>query len=153
MGNDFINSYHTYHLTIACPPGFPQDLISLIVEYAQQVHDVGDIVEVLDKTSKWCTARVLQVRNDEVLVHYDGWSDRWDEWVECGPRIVKHGTRTLKVKVTGGSVPNENHMTAIISMGFSQQEATLALVQIGNDFHRAVSRLMADRFERKTNLD
>ena len=37
-------------------------------------------VEVLSK-GKWYPARILDKRNGEFYVHYDGYSDSWNEWV------------------------------------------------------------------------
>ncbi len=44
---------------------------------------VGDFIDVLDTVNKWCVGRVVDknVDKNEVLVHYEGWSDKWNEWI------------------------------------------------------------------------
>jgi hypothetical protein len=42
---------------------------------------VGDKIESKEKSGKWSPATVLAVKDGQVRVHYDGWSDAWDEWV------------------------------------------------------------------------
>jgi hypothetical protein len=44
----------------------------------------GDFVDVKDSRDKWCIAEAVQVdeAKKEVLVHYVGWSDRWNEWIK-----------------------------------------------------------------------
>ncbi len=41
----------------------------------------GDFLDVKDSIGNWCVAQVLQLRYQEgaVLIHYDGWSHKWDE--------------------------------------------------------------------------
>jgi hypothetical protein len=41
---------------------------------------VGDKVEV-EWNGEWWPASVVQISNKLCLVHYDGYADRWDEWV------------------------------------------------------------------------
>jgi hypothetical protein len=47
---------------------------------------VGQFVEVRDTAGRWVPAEVKLVRKGpHVHIHYDGWSSRWDEWLEvCG---------------------------------------------------------------------
>lgn len=47
----------------------------------QSFWSVGESVDCLDTRSCWCEARIKSVRNDAYLVHFQGWSDRWDEWI------------------------------------------------------------------------
>lgn len=41
---------------------------------------VGDVVEVLDH-SVWRKSQVLRVEGGKYFIHYEGWSDSWNEWV------------------------------------------------------------------------
>ena len=47
---------------------------------------VGDAVEVKWKSS-WYPASVLETKNGKYKIHYDGYSDSWDEWV--GPSRIR----------------------------------------------------------------
>ena len=42
-------------------------------------------------------AQVLNVRENQALVHYNGWGDRWDEWIDMNsPRICLFRTHTVQ---------------------------------------------------------
>ncbi len=43
--------------------------------------NVGDNVDCLDTVGKWCVASVVEKGEKGVLVHYKGWSDKWNEWM------------------------------------------------------------------------
>jgi hypothetical protein len=60
---------------------------------------VGDKAQVLWK-GKWYPAQVMQVKGSQCYIHYDGYSNSWDEWV--GPSRIKiTGTKTVS---TGASI-------------------------------------------------
>lgn len=50
------------------------------VDVRNPTFEVGDAVEVNWKGS-WYPAHVISVRRNRWKVHYDGYSDSWDEWV------------------------------------------------------------------------
>jgi len=43
---------------------------------------LGCYLDVKDTTSTWCLATIIILSNDGIRVHYDGWSERFDE-VTC----------------------------------------------------------------------
>lgn len=43
---------------------------------------VGDKVEI-ESTGSWYPGKILKVEDGRYYVHYDGWSDGFDEWVEA----------------------------------------------------------------------
>jgi RNA binding activity-knot of a chromodomain. len=43
-------------------------------------YQVGSPVQVL-WGGKWWPARVKQVRGDQLYIHYNGYGNKWDEWV------------------------------------------------------------------------
>jgi hypothetical protein len=48
----------------------------------------GQWVDVKDTIDQWLEAQVIDVRDDRVYIHYNGWGNRWDEWIEVNsPRI------------------------------------------------------------------
>ncbi|CAM9761980.1 unnamed protein product [Phaeothamnion confervicola] len=57
---------------------------------------VGADVDVLD-ADVWRPATVRRMRGSEVLIHYHGWSSKWDIWVDSA---------------VGGVAPAETHTTA-----------------------------------------
>ena len=54
---------------------------------------VGDLVEALDLEGQWYPARVMQQASEglSVLLHFDGWSDSYDEWL---PQATRTRTRS-----------------------------------------------------------
>ena len=63
---------------------------------------VGDMIDCKDTANNWCQARIMDRKDvrsaslifygsrvhcspfgqqDKVLVHYSGWSEKWDEWL------------------------------------------------------------------------
>ena len=54
-----------------------------------QLLRVGDLVEALDLEGQWYPARVMQQASEglSVLLHFDGWSDSYDEWL---PQALAH---------------------------------------------------------------
>jgi len=41
----------------------------------------GDLIDARDSEGRWFDAIVAELRNDEIKVHYRGWSARWDAWL------------------------------------------------------------------------
>lgn len=52
-------------------------------------YEVGQWIDVKDTIDQWLEAQVVQVRNNQAFVHYNGWANRWDEWIDfSSPRIA-----------------------------------------------------------------
>lgn len=70
-------------------------------ERLRRQYAVGQWVDVRDTTDRWLEAQVIDVRNTEtgleVKVHYNGWPNRWDEWLDAAsPRIQPLRTNTMQ---------------------------------------------------------
>lgn len=57
----------------------------------------GDQIDARDLSHLWCRAQVIDVRVGagvrDILVHYHGWSCKWDEWIaEGSDRIAQADT-------------------------------------------------------------
>jgi hypothetical protein len=53
--------------------------------FVKDLH-VGSYLDVKDTTSTWCLATIISLTDNIIHVHYDGWSERFDEvscLVEC----------------------------------------------------------------------
>ena len=49
----------------------------------------GQWVDVKDTIDQWLEAEVIDVSDDKVLIHYNEWASRWDEWINMNsPRIA-----------------------------------------------------------------
>ena len=60
---------------------------------------VGDIIDAKDSEGRWFDSRIVEVDKDrgpgEVKVHYNGWSERWDTWVDRKDESIQpHLTHT-----------------------------------------------------------
>jgi len=58
---------------------------------------VGDELDALDTSNKWCVAQVMKVNEKgDLYVHYKGWSEKWDEWIpKKSNRLAPLRTKTL----------------------------------------------------------
>jgi ubiquitin C-terminal hydrolase len=43
---------------------------------------VGATFDCLDRWNKWYNAKVLEEKETQVFVHYEGWPEKYDEWVD-----------------------------------------------------------------------
>ncbi len=57
---------------VFAPPNIPTTL---------GVPVVGEMLDAKDKNGGWYKATVLKVEGDKRFIHYDGYSDSWDEWL------------------------------------------------------------------------
>jgi len=64
-------------------------------ENAEPEFEANQFIDCLDTVNKWCEARVVEVKPNQVLVHYEGWADSWNEWiVKKSPRLALYRTHT-----------------------------------------------------------
>ena len=40
---------------------------------------INAYLDVKDTTSAWCLAQIIDVSHNKIRVHYDGWSNKYDE--------------------------------------------------------------------------
>lgn len=56
---------------------------------------VGQWIDVLDTIEQWLEATIVRTDREFVLIHYNGWPQRWDEWLHVdSPRIAPFRTRS-----------------------------------------------------------
>jgi hypothetical protein len=66
-------------------------------DFSKAKFEVGQWVDVKDTIDQWLEAQVIQVRNNQAYVHYNGWGTRWDEWIDfSSPRIAPFKTYTMQ---------------------------------------------------------
>ena len=53
-------------------------------------YKIGEHVDCLDEVDKWRNAVIRAVENDKVLVHYTGWSDKYDAWIPFSSERILH---------------------------------------------------------------
>jgi hypothetical protein len=47
-------------------------------------------VDVKDTVDQWLEAQVVDVRNNQVFIHYNGWPVRWDEWIDLSNQRIQY---------------------------------------------------------------
>jgi hypothetical protein len=98
VGVDYLKKYYRYNLTrfIAPELGVPADMVNFIVHFVEGGYNVGDTLEAVDSMSKWYFATVVEVKDDQVKVHYEGQPSKWDEYLPTGSeRIAPVLTHTI----------------------------------------------------------
>ena len=45
-------------------------------------YQIDSTIEALDMEGRWYASRVLHVSEESVMVHYNRWSSKWDEWID-----------------------------------------------------------------------
>ena len=63
--------------------------------------EIGEWIDVKDTIDQWLEAQIINIRtinkNTQILVHYSGWGNRWDEWIDIkSQRIANFKTYTLQ---------------------------------------------------------
>jgi hypothetical protein len=59
-------------------------------DLSERVFVLNQLVDCKDTASKWLISKVLEVKEGSVYIHYEGWSNKWDEWIDSdSPRIAK----------------------------------------------------------------
>lgn len=53
-----------------------------------EYYNEGRFIDAQDTVNTWCLAKVVEVDQKMLRIHYDGWSSKWD--------IVSH--KSLKIK-------------------------------------------------------
>ena len=60
---------------------------------------VGDKVDSKDTVQKWLRAEVLEVKENQIKIHYIGHETKWDIWIDRNSeRLAKQGTRAPEPK-------------------------------------------------------
>jgi len=79
------------------------------VDFTDRVLKEGEWVDCLDTSNHWLCGKIVRVDANKVLIRYDGWSEKWDEWLEMShPRIRSLGTQTTKDQLENRGKPRKN---------------------------------------------
>ncbi len=78
----------------------------------------GQWIDVKDTIDQWLEAQVIDVRESQVQVHYNGWGTRWDEWIDITSnriRPFRYHTKQTSFNNYSSAFPN-NKPDANIAM-------------------------------------
>jgi len=77
-----------------------------------QSFKINNRVDVLDTYNEWREARVVDKNSSQIKVHYKGFTERWDEWINSNSdRIAEIGSKSTAFGV-GKSDPSRMHKFA-----------------------------------------
>ena len=78
-------------------------------DFNKAFYEIGQWVDVKDTIDQWLEAQVIQVKDNQAFVHYNGWGTRWDEWINFNsPRIAPFRTYTVQSSSSLFLSPNPN---------------------------------------------
>jgi hypothetical protein len=70
---------------------------------------VGQWVDVKDTIDQWLEAQVIDIKENKVYIHYNGWGTRWDEWIEMdSDRIMPFRYYTKQTTFSNYNCPFPN---------------------------------------------
>eukprot|EP00475_Leptophrys_vorax_P031645 TRINITY_DN4799_c0_g1_i1.p1 TRINITY_DN4799_c0_g1~~TRINITY_DN4799_c0_g1_i1.p1 ORF type:complete len:251 (-),score=52.34 TRINITY_DN4799_c0_g1_i1:79-795(-) len=158
-GRDYMCKYYRHNLSKSLPQDLqvPNDVVNFIVHYVEEVFVIGDKIEAIDKMAKWYVATILDIKDEKVFIHWDGWPKKWDEWIPlASDRIAPMLTNTNGKAFGEGSIHdrkpaattesqyvfNSEHYAQLVAMGFEEEQAIAALRRANGDLPRAVAYLM-----------
>jgi hypothetical protein len=77
---EFRNSYYNHHLKLQLVHTLPIEIINEISDYLSCVFEQGEFVDVC-YAKVWYAAEIKEIKNQKALVQYQGWNQRWNEWI------------------------------------------------------------------------
>jgi RNA binding activity-knot of a chromodomain len=70
---------------------------------------VGQWVDVKDTIDQWLEAQVIDIKDNKVYIHYNGWGTRWDEWISMDSnRIMPFRFHTKQTSIYNYNSPFPN---------------------------------------------
>lgn len=99
------------------------------------------MLDALDTDKKWYEARVVGAREEQVKVHYRGWSSRWDEWIDReSPRLMPLHSKVRdwrKFQINdsvqiGVPIPGKRHLEWRNATVIATADTLLVQLNIGN---------------------
>jgi len=70
------------------------------VDFSERTFKFGEYVDCLDCVNKWVIAQIVRVDGHRVEIHYDGWSDKWNETLDVADQRVRPlGSKCTKEQV------------------------------------------------------
>lgn len=90
---------------------------------------VGDKVQI-ESAGSWYPGKVLKVEDDRFYVHYDGWSDGFDEWVEAD-RL-----KFSKAAAPAGGVTGKFKVGDMVEVEYGMIPAPAKVVEVGENKYK-----------------
>jgi len=79
------------------------------VDFSDRELKMGQWVDCFDTSSNWLCASIVRVDGIKVEVHFDGWSDKWNEVLEMSNNRIRNlGTYTTKEQMENRGKPRKS---------------------------------------------
>lgn len=70
---------------------------------------VGQWIDIKDSIDQWLEGQIIEIRAGKAFVHYNGWGNRWDEWIDLtSPRIALFRSHTIQMSTNKYTSPTPN---------------------------------------------
>ena len=116
---------------------------------------IGEWVDVKDTVENWLDAQVID-KNDskkEVLIHYNGWNRRWDEWLPMNsPKIMPFRYHTRQTVITEYTSPFPNKRPNILKFHEKNNDNFLDIFSEIKDVNNLVFNLV-EKINENNNIN
>lgn len=91
-----LQNKHTIDQLIVCfNDNYLHDVIPFKIDRRKLA--VGEWVDIRDSSDQWAEGQIINEYTNYVLVHFNGYSRQWDEWISVGSdRIMPFRTFTVQ---------------------------------------------------------
>jgi hypothetical protein len=87
---------------------------------------IGNRIDVLDTIQHWRIAKIVATRTDNVFVHFESYSDHWDEWIPMSSnRLAALHTHTHNIQIMSDSDDSDNDTKAPTTKEIEEQRKLL----------------------------
>lgn len=133
---------------------FPEEIVSICSSFLHYSFKVGDRIDIRYQ-NVWYTGSVIGAQGGKIRISYEGWSERWDEWVDFDSfRVDVYRSRSVGDTSASATrhlfrprvfCPDANMMYEFRQMGYTDMEMVhSALHMARNQRHLALRILESD---------
>jgi hypothetical protein len=79
----------TLNSLIKCDNNYSESDNIELFDFKKRNFVKGQWVDVKDTIDQWLEAQVIDVREHQVQIHYNGWGTRWDEWIDTTSNRIR----------------------------------------------------------------
>ena len=117
---------------------------------------IGEWVDVKDTVENWLDAQVIDINESkkEVLIHYNGWNRRWDEWLPMNsPKIMPFRYHTRQTVITEYTSPFPNKRPNILKFHEKNKDNFLDIFSEIKEVNNLVFNLVEKINENNNNIN
>ena len=117
---------------------------------------IGEWVDVKDTVENWLDAQVIDINESkrEVLIHYNGWNRRWDEWLPMNsPKIMPFRYHTRQTVITEYTSPFPNKRPNILKFHEKNKDNFLDIFSEIKEVNNLVFNLVEKINDNNNNIN